>query len=599
MTISNREEEKEVRSSHYSQISTKSRTHQRHVEIATLTFPAKAHTRVESGDTSTFILEAPSHVIDHLVDNDQLSELQNATYRSSEISQSKATNPHIEGVVDLEMVSHLVTGVTESEFVHLLQPDLAHTEHGKHVEPSQKDEESQLLGKSTNEDTSCIVVPSDPFLNVTAEFHEEVSVEYAGLSSINETKVASNHSPYPMGAENANVNISTQREAYLLSIPTKEGGDIDCNAISIDGDTSMKAEDSVFLLAVPEMTTTSGSMRTSAITHNTLHTSADDIQNRIEHPFTPLPTDVVLRKPVLFLEGAGAAIGMVGALFCAYTGSDNSEDHSSSSAMAGNVLAFLASVATASYLTVAKTLRPRVDLFVFMLLIFSYASVAVLLYMIFMDRPYKISTDPTIGLFGWVNLKMDRLPLELWMAIVCNLLGTTGYIAIMKYFDPVVVSMVMLMEPIVASVMGAICGVSSLPSLMTWAGDGVVVVGSILVILSGSKKTETIDATNTLKKVNEELTVEGKPVLLRRSSMSTKTPTLKRSVVLRSPRKKYALHKERKAVEEESHHRDSSMEFVFVGNKSRDTTVSSIRDSDVIRGIRLPGTGTSLSNLEL
>ena len=92
-------------------------------------------------------------MIDHLVDNDQLSELQNATYRSSEISQSKATNPHIEGVVDLEMVSHLVTGVTESEFVHLLQPDLAHTEHGKHVEPSQKDEESQLLGKSTNEDT--------------------------------------------------------------------------------------------------------------------------------------------------------------------------------------------------------------------------------------------------------------------------------------------------------------------------------------------------------------------------------------------------------------------------------------------------------------
>lgn len=324
---------------------------------------------------------------------------------------------------------------------------------------------------------------------------------------------------------------------------------------------------------------------------------------------------------MLFLEGAGAAIGMVGALFCAYTGSDNSEDHSSSSAMAGNVLAFLASVATASYLTVAKTLRPRVDLFVFMLLIFSYASVAVLLYMIFMDRPYKISTDPTIGLFGWVNLKMDRLPLELWMAIVCNLLGTTGYIAIMKYFDPVVVSvrffyshyfhslyqthhflyskMVMLMEPIVASVMGAICGVSSLPSLMTWAGDGVVVVGSILVILSGSKKTETIDATNTLKKVNEELTVEGKPVLLRRSSMSTKTPTLKRSVVLRSPRKKYALHKERKAAEEESHRRDSSMEFVFVGNKSRDTTVSSIRDSGVIRGIRLPGTGTSLSNLEL
>lgn len=160
--------------------------------------------------------------------------------------------------------------------------------------------------------------------------------------------------------------------------------------------------------------------------------------------------------------------------------------------------------------------------------------------------------------------------------------------------------MVMLMEPIVASVMGSIAGVSSLPSLMTWAGDGVVMVGSILVILSGSKKTETIDATNALKKVNEELALEGNPVLLRRSSMSTKTPTLKRSVVLHNPQKKNALQKERKAAQEESYHnRDASMEFVFVGNKSRDTTVSSIRDSGMIRGIRLPGTETSISNLEL
>ena len=149
---------------------------------------------------------------------------------------------------------------------------------------------------------------------------------------------------------------------------------------------------------------------------------------------------VVLRKPVLFLEGAGAAIGMTGALFCAYAGSGNSEDHSSSLAMAGNVLAFLASVATALYLTLAKSLRSRVDLFVFMLLIFTYASAAVLLYMIFMGEPYKISIDSTIGLFGWVHLQMDRLPLELWMVIVCNLLGTAGYLAVLKYFDPVVVS---------------------------------------------------------------------------------------------------------------------------------------------------------------
>jgi drug/metabolite transporter (DMT)-like permease len=283
----------------------------------------------------------------------------------------------------------------------------------------------------------------------------------------------------------------------------------------------------------------------------------------------------VLGSPVLLLEGTGAAIGMTGALICAYAGSEASgeEGHDSSLAMLGNILAFLASVATALYLTVAKTLRPRVDLFVFMLFIFTYAAMSVLLYMVWAGQPYELSTDATIGLFGWLRLEPDRLPLELWMAIICNLLGTTGYIAIMKYFDPVVVSMVMLMEPIVASLMGAAAGVSTLPGLMTWAGDGVVVVGSILVILSGSKKTETIDATKALHTVNEELIVEGKPGLLRRSSMSTKTPTLKRSVVLRSPTR-HMIRKDR------ANTGDESMEFVFVGNKSRgDTAISSLRDS--------------------
>ena len=284
----------------------------------------------------------------------------------------------------------------------------------------------------------------------------------------------------------------------------------------------------------------------------------------------------VLGSPVLFLEGIGAAIGMLGALICAYAGSDSTgtEDHHSGNiALIGNILAFLASVSTALYLTVAKTMRPKVDLFVFMLFIFTYAAVAVLAYMIWAGQPFEVSTDPTIGLFGWVDLQMDRLPLELWMAIICNLLGTTGYIAIMKYFDPVVVSMVMLMEPIVASLMGAVAGVSTLPGLVTWAGDGVVVVGSILVILSGSKKTETIDATKAFHTVNEELLVEGKPKLLRQSSMSTKTPTLKRSIVLRSPTKQ-TIRKDRANTE------DESMEFIFVGNKSRgDTTISSLRDS--------------------
>lgn len=56
------------------------------------------------------------------------------------------------------------------------------------------------------------------------------------------------------------------------------------------------------------------------------------------------------------------------------------------------------------------------------------------------------------------------------------------------------------MEPIVATFIGMGIGVSHLPGWVTWAGDAVVMVGSIMVIRTGSQKTETIDATDALQK---------------------------------------------------------------------------------------------------
>ena len=43
-----------------------------------------------------------------------------------------------------------------------------------------------------------------------------------------------------------------------------------------------------------------------------------------------------------------------------------------------------------------------------------------------------------------------------------------GYIAILKYFDAVVVSMVMLLEPVVATFIGLAVGVDTLPGWVTW-----------------------------------------------------------------------------------------------------------------------------------
>ena len=126
-------------------------------------------------------------------------------------------------------------------------------------------------------------------------------------------------------------------------------------------------------------------------------------------------------------------------------------------------------------------------------LIFVLASVFQLAYIIFSGQSYELSTDDEVGIFGWMSLRTDRFFLELYIAVVCNGVGTAGYIAIMKYFDAVVVSMVMLMEPVIALFQGMAVGVATIPGWMTWLGNAVVVSGSLIVIWSGSKKTETVD----------------------------------------------------------------------------------------------------------
>ena len=134
-------------SSHHSHHSSSTRSrqllHRHHVEIATLSLPAAASASgVQTGDGTEFVLQASAHVIGQLVDSEQQTQQQ----IQRQIDQSAAgvhahqnQNPHpptinapcVEGVVDLEMVSQLVSGVTEKGFVHLLHQDASrgHTHH--------------------------------------------------------------------------------------------------------------------------------------------------------------------------------------------------------------------------------------------------------------------------------------------------------------------------------------------------------------------------------------------------------------------------------------------------------------------------------------
>ena len=260
----------------------------------------------------------------------------------------------------------------------------------------------------------------------------------------------------------------------------------------------------------------------------------------------------VIGLPILLLEGWGASIGFGGALLCTAApnvleeASDDilSTPHSKVDATMpresmGNWLAFSASVGMAAYLVIAKNLRSKVDLFVFMFSLFLFASIFLLVAMVLAGEPMSVSLHPVYGIFGWMTPVQDRLPLELYMAIVCNIIGTTGYIAVMKYFDPVVISMVMLTEPVIAAFLGVLVGVDQLPGMQVWIGDAIVCTGSVLVIYSGSRKKESIDATKSLMTPKVGARQPHTPLM---TPNRMTTPTWK---VLQSPPRESKKHKKR------------------------------------------------------
>lgn len=75
------------------------------------------------------------------------------------------------------------------------------------------------------------------------------------------------------------------------------------------------------------------------------------------------------------------------------------------------------------------------------------------------------------------------------MVIICNMVGSMGYLRSTQYFDNLVISVATLLEPTVASFLAYSMGVGVLPGPLGWMGNVLVVLGTIAVIDPTSKKT--------------------------------------------------------------------------------------------------------------
>lgn len=194
---------------------------------------------------------------------------------------------------------------------------------------------------------------------------------------------------------------------------------------------------------------------------------------------------VILGQRVLRMEGGGVFLAFAGAVLCSLEesrhGSDSDGDGSRTHLL-GDLLALSAGFAGLGYLTFAKAVRPHMPVTVFMFLVMVLGALLVLGFILATDAKASWSLDPHHGLFGWMTLVHDRLYVLLYIAIICNVMGTMGFVRAMQYFDSIVIAVATLLEPTAATIIAYVVGIGAWPTIMGWVGNALVVLGTLTVV---------------------------------------------------------------------------------------------------------------------
>lgn len=200
---------------------------------------------------------------------------------------------------------------------------------------------------------------------------------------------------------------------------------------------------------------------------------------------------VFVGQRILALEAGGAIFAFAGAALCSIDSSKSEGGEASSEnnyTLLGDALAMLSALGGVLYLTFAKTVRPNLNLYLFMFLIMFCGSTMILfcmsVYTLSASSTFHITIDRnvTTGIWGWMNFQFDRLPLELTMVILCNIFGAMGYVRAMQYFDNLIIAVATLLEPVIATLAAVLLNVGVLPGTLGWTGNAMVALGTFAVV---------------------------------------------------------------------------------------------------------------------
>ena len=207
------------------------------------------------------------------------------------------------------------------------------------------------------------------------------------------------------------------------------------------------------------------SLDRTTLTHSLLFVTA--------HPLVIIIGLWLLRKPATKIQSIGALVGFIGA--AVVVGGGASETGVS---LYGDFLAFLGAVTVVGYLAIGRMVRGWMPLFLYAFPVTLVSAIALTTWAIFAEG-LTFNLDDMTGAFGWISVTW--ILYVGYLALGPGLLGHTGINAVLRWIPPLTISMMLIMEPVIGSIIGWIVGVDSIPQIWTLIGGILMVSGLALV----------------------------------------------------------------------------------------------------------------------
>ena len=203
---------------------------------------------------------------------------------------------------------------------------------------------------------------------------------------------------------------------------------------------------------------------------------------------TSHPIIIVLIMPILGSSVSkshiiGAFLGVFGAII-----TFGDIDKGGEISLIGDFAAFIGAVTVVGYMFIGRYLRSKrkIPVFIYAFPVTLIAGILLGLSALIFEPVTFSDSIPEYKLFGWTD--SGWLLWVVYLSVGPGLAGHTGINTVLKWFPPIMISVILLFEPVIGGLIGWIITTELTLGFWTLLGGPIMLIGAIIITIEENKK---------------------------------------------------------------------------------------------------------------